>query len=120
LHLAENLRLADHHRVEPGSHAERVPDRFALRQRVEVGLELLWLDPVIPGEPIECGLRLTERAVDLGPIARRQDSGFFDRLVPGELRQGRAQALSVERYALADRERRGLVIQSQREELHGG
>src|SRR2546430_5997662 len=33
-----------HHGVEAGGDAERVPDRFALREGIEVGLQFLGLD----------------------------------------------------------------------------
>jgi len=57
-HLAEDLRLADHHGIEARGDAKRVPNRFALWEGIEVGLELLGLDAVIAGEPFECCLRL--------------------------------------------------------------
>src|SRR5882724_10999960 len=41
LHLAQDLRFADHHGVEAGGDAERVPHGFAMREGVEIGLELL-------------------------------------------------------------------------------
>ena len=40
LHLAQDLRLADHHRVEAGRHAEGVAHRGLALEPVEVGFEL--------------------------------------------------------------------------------
>ena len=39
LHLAENLRLADHERIEPCRHAKQVRDRGAVFQREQVRLK---------------------------------------------------------------------------------
>src|SRR5262249_5238877 len=90
-----------------------------LRQGVEIGLELLEIYAVISGEPLERGLRLSERAIELGAIAGRKNCRFLDRFALYQLREGGSQALGVERHALANRQRRGLVGQNQREELHG-
>jgi len=114
-HLAEDLRLADHHGIEAGGDAECVSNRFALRKGIEVRLQLLGLDAVIAGEPLECGLRLAQRAVKLGAIACRKDCSLPDRLAQGQLRKRRFKALGVKRHALANRKRSGLVVQPERE-----
>ena len=50
LHLAEDLRLAEHHRVEAGRHAERVPHRRLALEPVEVLLDLLRVARVVARE----------------------------------------------------------------------
>ncbi len=92
-----------------------MPNRLALREGIEVGLQFLGLDAVIAGEPLECGLRLTQRAVNLRAIAGREDRGLPDWLAQCQLRKRRSKALGMKRYSLAYRERSGLVIQSERE-----
>src|SRR2546430_12536251 len=87
-----------HHGVETGGDAERVPNRFALREGIEVGLQFLGLYAVIAGEPFECGLRLAQRAVNLRAIAGRQDGCLSDRLAQSQLSQGRSKALGVKRH----------------------
>ena len=39
LHLAQNLRFADHHGVQAGGHAKQVADGILLAVFVEVGIE---------------------------------------------------------------------------------
>ena len=92
-----------------------MPHRFALREGIEVGLQFLGLDAVIAGEPLECGLRLAERAVNLCAIAGRKDCSLPDRLAQSQLRKRRSKALGVKRHSLAYRKGSGLVIQSERE-----
>jgi hypothetical protein len=41
LELAEDLRLAQHHGIEPARHAERVLDRVLARQLIHVRIEVL-------------------------------------------------------------------------------
>ncbi len=118
-HLAQDLRLADHHGIEARGDAERVPHGFGLRKRVQVGFQLPRLDAVIAREPLERRLRLAQRAVKLGAIAGGEDRGFLDRLVGGQLRKRRTQALGVERHPLANCERSGMMVQTEREKLHG-
>ena len=118
LHLTEDLRLADDHGVEAGGDAKRMPHGFTLGESVEVGLELLGLHAVVAGEPLERRIWVPG-TVDLGAIAGRKNCRLPDRLVPRQFRKSGAKALGVERHALANRERSGLVVQSQRKKLHG-
>src|SRR5882672_4827777 len=119
LHLAQDLRFADHHGVEAGGDAERVAYGFAVGEGVEIGLQLLWLDAVVAGEPLERGLRFAQRAVELGAIAGRKDCNFLDRFAQSQFRKRRSKALGLKHHSLADRERSGLVVQSEGEKLHG-
>ena len=58
LHLAQDLRLAQHHRVEPARDAERVRHRLVARQRVDVGRERV--------RAASCGSRASQRATGGG------------------------------------------------------
>ena len=40
LYLPQNLRLADHHRIEAGRHAKHMADRFVFAKFVEVRFKL--------------------------------------------------------------------------------
>ena len=53
LHLAEDLRLAQHHRIEPGGDAEGMARRGAVFQHVGVGLELGRRDAAVLGQPVD-------------------------------------------------------------------
>src|SRR5438552_43589 len=90
-------RRAGHHGVEARCDAERVPNRFALREGIEVGPQFLGLDAMIACEPLESGLRLAQRAVNLGAIAGRKDCSLPDRLAESQLRERRSKALGVKR-----------------------
>ena len=90
-HLAENLRLARHERVEPGRHAEEVLDRLLVLPAREHLAELE------PGAALELLLRALAgfaREVDLGAVAgrehdrlhavARESSGELQRVAVGE------------------------------------
>ena len=79
LHLPENLRLADHERVEPGGHPEQMAGGLGALQHEDVGRELRPAEPVILRD--EPRARVAGRfgvggSVDLGPVARRDDDRF--------------------------------------------
>ena len=54
-HLAEDLVLADHHRVEAGRHREQMADRPLLVVHVQVRGELGRRHPAVPGEQFADG-----------------------------------------------------------------
>jgi hypothetical protein len=72
LHLAEDLRLAEHHRIEAGGDAEGVPRRVAVVLDVGVLLQMLGADAALFGQPVERRLddrrrrRGAHREVQLG------------------------------------------------------
>ena len=79
LHLAQDLRLAQHHRVEPARDAERVRDRLLARQRVEVRRQrVLRARGGNPRASATTGCGSGAVDVDLGPVAGRQDRRFLD------------------------------------------
>ena len=77
LHLAQDLRLAQHHRIEPARHAKRVRHGLVTRQRVEVRRQRILRHAVEILEPLDHRLRLGAVDVDLGPVAGRQDRRFL-------------------------------------------
>ena len=79
LHLAENLRLADHERIEPRRHAKQVRDRGAVFQREQVRLKGLRRHVVIVTEERRRARRA--RARDLHS-RRRSPSGCRSRARP--------------------------------------
>jgi hypothetical protein len=118
LELAEDLRLAEHHRIETARHSKRVLHRLVLREMIEIRLELLGFHAVVVGEPAHRGVRLDAAAVNLGPIAGRNDRGFFHPLAFGEIAKRDDELFSMKHHALAHVERRGVVVQSESEKLH--
>ncbi|OIQ80212.1 hypothetical protein GALL_380470 [mine drainage metagenome] len=117
LHLAEDLRLAQHHRIEPAGDAEGMAHGAVLHQPVAVLEQFAGVQVALARQPVDQRLaRVVGRgAVDLGAVAGRQDRGL-DRAVVAR-QQGiaqRAQAVPEpvgrEGQTLAHPQRGGLVI----------
>ncbi len=119
LHLAEDLRLAQHHRIQPRRDAEHVAHGFLLRMLVKIGLDLLRRQRVIFGQPVRRTLRVFGRAIQLGAVAGGQNRRFAHGLGPQQVVQGLTHARRIERHLLANRERGRMVIDAQSEQLHG-
>ncbi len=78
LHLPEDLRLAQHHRIEAARDAKRMRHRAIAVQRIDVRRQRGRRQPVRAFEPARDGVRLTAMEIHLGAIAGRQDRGFLD------------------------------------------
>ncbi len=80
--LAEDLRLADDHRVEPGGHPERVPHGRLVVVHVEVAGQLGGRDAGLLGEHVadvaEAAVEAGDRRVDLDPVAGGEHHGLAD------------------------------------------
>ena len=120
LHLAEDLRLAQHHRIEAARDAKRVGDRLFARQRVDVRRQRILRDAVEVLEPAHDRLRLRPVHIDLGPVAGRQDRGFLDPGPRQEVAQRVAERVGRERDLLPHVERCGLVVEAEGVERHRG
>ncbi|ABA50496.1 hypothetical protein BURPS1710b_3601 [Burkholderia pseudomallei 1710b] len=127
LHLAEDLRFAEHHRIEPGRDAKRVAHRLGLRQRVHVRRELVGGNPVVVGHPADRGVArgaIVGRAIQFSAIAGRQDRRFGcvrRRMAEEDALERRQCGLDLferKRHAFAQGDRRSVVVDSDREELH--
>ncbi len=119
LHLAEDLWLAEHHRVEAGSDAEHVAHRILLRMAIEVGLDAARRQRVILGQPVHRRGRLFGSAIQFHAVAGRQDRRLAHRPAAQQVVQCLRQALRVERHLLANVERGRMVIDAESEYLHG-
>ena len=111
-HLAEDLALAGHERVEARRDAEEVQRGGLVVQAVERVLDLRLergerLDRVRFG-----GLDVLRGDVELGAVARREANGL------AELVRKRARVLGVERDALAELDRRVMVRGADENEAH--
>ena len=96
LHLTEDLRLADHHRIETGGHAEGVADRIPIDVRVEARVTQV---------PEHGGARFARHlgdAVDLHAIAGRDDHRFGHPTLDQHLAQDFAELVLFEGELLAD------------------
>ena len=121
LHLAEYLRLAQHHRIQPGGHAERVPHRVLVRVAVKIGVDVLAVQVVVVAEPLDDALVVGrfQPAVELGAVAGGQDRGLAGPAARGDLVQGVGQPVRRERRFFADRDRGGVVIDAEGKQVHG-
>ena len=118
LHLAQDLRLAQHHRVEAGRHPERVRHRLFARQREKIGRQRILGHVVEAFEPADDGLRLRPMHVDLGAVAGRQDRRFLDRRQPQKVAERMPERVRRERDPLAHLERRSRVVEAEGVEGH--
>ena len=106
-HLAENLPLAGHERVEAGRDAEEMQRGGAIVQPVERGLDL-GLERSERGDSVTLGrLRVVGRDVELGAVARREAHRLAAAL--REPRGERLRRLPLERDPLAQLDRRVVV-----------
>ena len=76
--LAEDLRLADHQRIEPRRHAEEMTRGVVIDVRVEVRPDLRpagswWNSEINASRSSPACARILARDVELGAIARRDD-----------------------------------------------
>jgi hypothetical protein len=118
LHLAEDLRFAQHHRVQAGGDAEGVAHGLTVGQHVQMRVELPRGKPLAmcqpPGQRRGHLTRLLGGAIDFGAVAGRQDRPFGHQRAQAAAHVGQrfAQPLPRKGNTLAHRDRRGGVIQS--------
>ena len=120
--LAEDLALADRHRVQPGGDVEQVGDRAVLVVHVEVRQHRLGrlagplheqarelLDAAV--EPVDLG-------VDLEPVAGGDDRGLGDRRARLGVGDQLGDTVGVERDPLQQRHRGRVVGDAHHEDAH--
>jgi hypothetical protein len=125
--LAEDLRLADDHRVQAGGDPKHVPDSIATAQREEIRLHRTSLDPAELREPAyeeiagALGIFVTTRN-DLDAVAgRKQDHFAHARWVQEPSYRGVHGAIANAQL-LTNSDRRRVMIQAYDDdvECHGG
>src|SRR6266496_4917626 len=119
LHLTENLRLPQHHRVEPTCHAKRVRHCLVTRHRVAVWSERSLRHAMKPRQPRRYGRGSVPLEIDLGPVAGRQDRRFLRATGGYDIAQRVDQDLGCEDHSLPHVERRGSVVEANGEKRHG-
>src|SRR5690606_33166629 len=123
LDLAEDLRLADDHRVEAGADAKEVANRREAAILVEVAVDTRLA--LAQKGPRRGGPFLTaNRGVDLQPVAGGDDHRLRDARPGAKLVQRLLETLGSDRHPFPDRDRRGVVRDADREDfqavLHTG
>jgi hypothetical protein len=121
LHLAEDLRLAQHHRIESARDTEGVTRDGVVVQGVGVRAQHVAADAAAVGQPadgvVERGL-VVRHPVDLGAVAGRDDRGLDLGVAAGgeglaQAVEGRGDLVDRERETTAQIERRGRVVQAE-------
>ncbi len=122
LHLAEDLRLAQHHRVQPGGDAEHVAYRVVFIVPIQELIQFAGSQMMMTTQPrLRDVLRARRHAdIQLGAVAGGQDHRLFHAGFVGQLVQGFARGVRVERHLFAQADRRGEVIEAEGDQRHGG
>ena len=119
LDLAENLRLADDHRVEAGGDAEDVADRFIFAKFVEMTFELAEIDlEILAQEFAQIARAILHVGDEFHAVAGGNDHALGNGGMLGQSLAGLGQARFGNRQALAHFDRRGLVIHADELESH--
>ena len=118
LHLAQDLRLAEHHGVQPAGHAKRMLDRVLGWKGVDERLQARRLHMVIAGEPAHRSAGLLRAAIHFRAVAGGNDGCFAHGLLVDQIAQRHRHAVGIERDAFPHLERRGLMINAESEQLH--
>ena len=121
--LPQNLRLAQHHRVQTAGHSEGVARCLGIAQGVGVAAQRMGGDAAALRQPVQgaFNFRLATGAVDLGSVAGGDDGGF------GNLHQTLAQGVEVgddliqtKSEATAQVQWRGGVVDAKGPDSHRG
>jgi hypothetical protein len=121
-HLSQDLRLADHQRIQSRGHAKEM----ARRRHVGVGEQVrqkgVARELVVVAEErddfLSRALGVGAGDVDLGPVARRQDDGFRGGRLRDQRLDGRAQVAAREVELLPEVDRRRPVTHAKEEQMH--
>jgi hypothetical protein len=120
--LPEDLRLADHHRVEPGRHPEGVLHRGLVVVHVQVPGQLGGRDPGHLGEHVadvaETAVEAADRRVDLHPVAGGQHHGLADVRLADQLGEEPGHRLLGDGEAFQGADVRGAVGRTDAEQVH--
>ena len=120
--LTQDLRLAQHHRVETAGDPEGVTRRGGSLEHIGVGTQGLAGDIADLGEPFDGGIdcRRIRPDIELGPVAGRDDGDFGNPLVArAERLQRDRELLRREGEAAAQVEGRGGVVEAESKDAHG-
>ena len=118
LELAQDLRLAEHHGVESRGDGEGMRDGEPVLMDVQARGEIQVVAVMIL-EPLRelRGARIA-RPVHFRAIAGRENHHLGDTALLLQRAQRRGQAILVERHFLAQRKRRGLMVETENVECH--
>jgi hypothetical protein len=110
--LAQDLRFAEHHGVEPTGHAKDMPNRFLALQREQgVGKTLVQVAVIV--QPVLQALAAAIRShhVEFRAVAGREQHRLVDALDVRQARQGLADLVTREDHLLANFDRCRVMVQ---------
>ena len=117
LHLAEDLRFAEHQRVQPGRHAEQMANCVRVLVSVQIGVQVAGVG--MGGEPVGQRVALVVgQRVQLGAVAGGEQRDFADRRHRAQLSERARHRIGAERNAFAQADRCGLVVDAENDEAH--
>ena len=121
--LAQDLALAEHHRVQPGGDVEQVRDRAVVVVHVEVRQHLVGrLAGALADHPrdrLDAAVEAVDVGVDLGAVAGGEHRRLGDVLALGDLADQLLHALGVEGDPLQDRDGGRVVGDAHDQDAHG-
>ena len=119
--LAENLRLADDHRVEARGHAEEMADGLFVAVLVEVGCENGCVDSELAGEKCGNGHAVTfDGSKQFDAVAGGDDHALGDPGRGGEGARGFGKLVAADGDLLAQRNGRRFVVHADECKRHWG
>ena len=122
-HLSQNLRFANHHRVQTAGDAEQMDNGPISGLPIEMRRQLLgrhgemcvskeFLDAAV------ASLQFLHDGVDLHPVAGRQQQPFLDAGIPAEPRERLTEAAFGNGQPFPDLHRCSFVAQSNDDNMH--
>ncbi len=116
LHLPEDLGFSQHQRVQARGDAEQVPRRVRVHVAVQVILQRGAFLAGLPRQPAGdrfAAILVLGNGIDLGAVAGRQHRRLAHAVQATQLREGTRQRRVGERHALAQADRRSLVVDAE-------
>ncbi|MDT4860078.1 hypothetical protein FQZ97_946170 [compost metagenome] len=121
-HLPENLRLAEHHGVQPRGHPHHVAHRGVVFVDIGAGAQLVEAELVVIGQPGQhhIGGQAVLFEVEFAAVAGREDRRLAGSGALTELLQSLNQLLRGESHAFADIHRSGFMVDTEGDKGHAG
>ena len=118
LHLAEDLRFAQHQRIEAGRNPEQVAHRIAVAMPVKVGVQVV-AGVRMAGQPLgQRAAVVVGVRVQFGAVAGGQQHRLMHLRQPAQGGERGGQCVRGKRHLLAQGDRRGLVVDAEDVQAH--
>ena len=120
LHLSEDLRFAEDHRIQPAGNAEHVSDGVGILVGVKIGMEFFPQEAPLTCNPVDERFRVgaVDAAIEFRAVAGGQNGRLLDFGQADQGTQRRRQAFSRESKSLPYGNRCTVVVQTQGKDGH--